>query len=230
MELWIMLEKMVLCLHHHLPRRAIYCLRAASREAATAVMSQHPGNSPGAESSSPSRVKTRLEISLLLLLWIKNYCSHLPLPQHRFPTGWADSIQLKHMFNNKNIPCQLFKQNALWMCLCGSWLGADKPGAGLRAQGPIAESLWHWLGHSHSFLCTILTQSQAQHRGASPKPGSSCCWEQLAWNPTHVQFNQDPSFLGVLRIRLRSHGNKASDLLQFLAEWCNFSAIWFPQL
>lgn len=83
-----MLEKVVLCLHHHLLRRAIYCLRAASREPETAVMAQHPEHSPEAESSSPSGVQTRLEMSFFkLLLLIKKYCFALPLPQHRFPTG-----------------------------------------------------------------------------------------------------------------------------------------------
>lgn len=79
MELWIMLEKVVLCLHHHLPRRAIYCLRVASREAATAVMAQHPEHSPEAESSSPSRVQARLEMLFFKIIIIINlkilFCS-----------------------------------------------------------------------------------------------------------------------------------------------------------
>lgn len=140
MELWIILEKVVLCLCRHLPRRAIYCLRTASREATAAVTAQYPENSPGAESSSPSRVQTMLEMPFFFL--IKKYHSDLPLPQHRFPTGWVVSIQLKHMFNNENILHQLFKQNSFWICWCGSWLGADEPGACLRDRGTFAKLLW----------------------------------------------------------------------------------------
>lgn len=72
MELPIILEKVLLCLCHHLPGRAIYCLRAGSGEATAAVTAQHLENSLRAESSSPGRVGTMFEMFLLLLLFFFN--------------------------------------------------------------------------------------------------------------------------------------------------------------
>lgn len=168
---------------------------------------------------------------------IKKYHSHLPLPQHRFPTGWAISIRLKHMFNNKNIPCQLLEQKAWWICQCGSRLGADKSGPGWRGHGPLNKSLWP-LGTDTEPLAVShpspsLTQSQAKHMEVSPDTCSSCCWGDLVWNTMPVLL-EPKHFLSKSAVD-QGQGWAPREMTPVtccgsLAKTCNFSVLSFPWL
>lgn len=180
MELPIILEKVLLCLCHHLPGRAIYWLRARSGEATAAATAQHLENSLRAKSSSPGRVGTVFKTFVLwgfffVCFLIKKYHSHLPLPQ-QIPYRLSNLSNWSTCSTTRTSPASYLSK----MPDESVSVGVD------LVQTSLDQVRVHWTSHCDLWAVTLsqlqshpsltLTQSQAKHMKVSPDTCSSCCW------------------------------------------------------